>query len=79
MRHEQDGCGDGHVVANWKSRVAGAGNVKRARQTFCRGCFGRLPRGMQTDLYKRFGEGYEEAYRAAVKFLGFAPLPWEAK
>ncbi len=50
--------------------VCVCGRGKRPRETFCRGCYYSLPTRMRKDLYKRMGQGYEEARRAAVKCLG---------
>ena len=45
------------------------GKTKVARQTFCRWCYAILPREMQRALYARIGQGYEQAFAAAVDFL----------
>lgn len=45
------------------------GREKRARETFCRGCYYALPAPYRRALYSRIGEGYEEAYAAAVEVL----------
>ena len=45
------------------------GRVKVPRQTFCAECYRALPVAMQRALYRRFGQGYEEAYAAAVAYL----------
>ena len=37
--------------------------------SFCVECCFELPASMRRALYRRFGEGYEEAYAAAVKRL----------
>lgn len=42
---------------------------KGSRKTFCYECYRKLPKTLQNDLYKSFGEGYEEAYREAIKVL----------
>jgi hypothetical protein len=42
---------------------------KKKRMSFCPTCYGRLPREMKNALYRRAGQGYEEAYDAAVKHL----------
>lgn len=49
--------------------VCRCGNRKRPGHTFCKSCFFSLPKRMQTALYKRMGEGYEEAYAAAAAWL----------
>lgn len=43
--------------------------TKKARQTFCRSCYYKLPISKRQDLYKRVGEGYEEAYEALRAML----------
>jgi hypothetical protein len=45
------------------------GKVKRARQSFCRGCYSRLPPEFQKALYQRLEDGYVEAYENALHFL----------
>ena len=43
--------------------------TKRAKYSFCYGCYKALPADMQKDLYKRLHMGYEQAVDAAVKYL----------
>lgn len=45
------------------------GDCKTSGHTFCRRCYHRLPRALQLRLYRRMGEGYEEAYAAAREHL----------
>ena len=45
------------------------GESKQKRNSFCVGCYHKLPDEMKADLWKWIGKGYEEAYEAAVKFL----------
>ena len=45
------------------------GKSKRPHETFCRSCYWSLGNLQRKDLYKRMGEGYEEAYAAAAAFL----------
>ena len=45
------------------------GSVKKTRPTFCAACYRRLPRGERQALYRRIGEGYEEAYVQAIARL----------
>jgi len=45
------------------------GKSKRSGYSFWFSCYWKLPMHMQRDLYKLIGEGYEEAYEAAVEFL----------
>lgn len=45
---------------------------KHSGCSFCRQCYNRLPPPMRKDLYKTFGrngEGYENSFFAARKFL----------
>jgi len=51
------------------TKCAGCGGTKRPRMSHCAGCYHSLPRKMQTELYRRFGEGYEAAYTASVEWL----------
>jgi len=58
------------VLADFMGVVCAAcGGPKRQRMSHCAGCYRRLPRQMQMDLYKRFGKGYEEAFAAATAWL----------
>jgi hypothetical protein len=45
------------------------GCTKRSGMSHCSLCYGRLPKPMQTALYKRFGEGYEEAFATSCAWL----------
>jgi len=42
---------------------------KQSGKAFCFRCFKALPGDMQRALYKRVGQGFEEAYEEAVKWL----------
>lgn len=46
------------------------GKKKIAKQTFCYACYTKLPAHMRLALYRRIGEGYEDAYQSAVGMLG---------
>ena len=48
---------------------AACGKQKTRRHSFCRRCYARLSIDMQTALYRRFGVGYEEAFRAGLAWL----------
>jgi len=43
---------------------------KKPHQTLCGGCYRLIPRAAQQALYNRVGEGYEEAFEAAMTHLG---------
>jgi hypothetical protein len=45
------------------------GRAKAPHQTFCRRCYFSLPKQLQRNLYRRVGEGYEEAYTEAAEML----------
>jgi len=45
------------------------GRPKRKRRSFCYKCYSSLPHHMQRDLYQLIGQGYEEAYDEAVRWL----------
>lgn len=57
------------LVRELAGAVCRCGRVKRHRQTFCTRCFQALPPALKRALYCRIGEGYEEAYDAAVAAL----------
>lgn len=58
------------LIIELHGTVCRCGKVKRAGETFCRPCYVSLPIGTRHSLYSRVGQGYEEAYRAAVALLG---------
>lgn len=45
------------------------GSIKRSGETFCKKCYFTLTRDLRSQLYKLMGDGYEESYQEAVKFL----------
>jgi predicted amidophosphoribosyltransferase len=45
------------------------GRRKGDGKTLCGGCYAPLTPAVKRDLYKRFGEGYEEAVQAAWAIL----------
>jgi hypothetical protein len=50
------------------------GVVSKARQTsFCGACWLALPNELQSTLAANFGDGYEEAFEAACRFLAKHP------
>ena len=42
---------------------------KETRNAFCMKCYRRLPKPLQSALWRRFGFGFEEAYAAARNYL----------
>lgn len=58
------------ILESLGSTVCGAcGGVKREKMSHCTSCYYALPQFMRKALYKRFGEGYEEAYEDSLKYL----------
>ena len=53
----------------FKSEECFCGKTKKARFSFCYGCYMSLPNEMQRALWRPFGRGYEEAYEEAVQWL----------
>lgn len=47
------------------------GAFKGPHRSFCHDCFKHLPYHLQGGLYKRFGQGYEQAFEAALEYLGY--------
>lgn len=45
------------------------GHSKKSGHSFCYRCYKSLPPQMQRDMYQRMGDGYEEAYDEAIKWL----------
>ena len=46
-----------------------AGDKTRG-QTMCHRCWGELPAAFRTPLYRRVGQGYEDAFRRALLGMG---------
>lgn len=51
------------------TECSGCGGAKNPKMSHCSRCYYKLPKTMQKDLYKRFGEGYEEAFAASRAYL----------
>lgn len=47
----------------------GCGGRKQSKMSHCRRCYYLLPRVMRNALYRRFGDGYEEAYEESLAYL----------
>lgn len=43
--------------------------AKNGRMSHCRSCYYKLPTKMRMALYKKFGDGYEEAYIESCDYL----------
>ena len=65
--------GDGFFYAReLKSNECACGEEKGKNKSFCFSCFKKLPDGIAQDLYLKIGEGYEQAYDAALQHLSEA-------
>lgn len=58
-----------HCVDRLQSTTCDCGRPKQRKMSFCRVCFWSLPQDMRRALYRKIGEGYEAAYRAACSHL----------
>ena len=56
-------------ISELKSEECQCGEWKRSGMSFCYKCYVSLPRLVQKALYTSFGQGYEEAYDEAIKYL----------
>ncbi len=61
------------ILGDLGSTRCRCGSVKKARRSVCVSCWRLLTESEQRALYKRFGNGYEAAYEAVLKSLGFHP------
>lgn len=57
------------IIAELQGTVCRCGRHKRSGETFCSRCYFRLPPPLRSPLYRRVGDGYDEAYSAAVAYL----------
>jgi hypothetical protein len=57
------------LVRELLGQTCQCGKKKQPRNTFCRSCYYALSPQLRRDLYNRIGEGYEEAYDAAIRVL----------
>jgi hypothetical protein len=57
------------ILAVLKGTLCWCRSAKQVMRSHCRRCYFALPPAMRQALYSPFGNGYEEAYEASVKFL----------
>jgi hypothetical protein len=57
------------LIADLLGTTCRCGATKAHGHTFCGPCYYGLPLSLRRDLYKRIGEGYEEAYERACGVL----------
>lgn len=51
------------------SKQCHCGNPKDSGRSHCRTCYFHLPPQLRKSLYRRVGEGYEEAYTESLEVL----------
>lgn len=70
LRKEDDRRGgNNHYLRDLMSNECLCGKTKKKGHSFCYEDFKALPQDLKNDLYSRMGDGYEQAYDAAVKWL----------
>lgn len=57
------------LLEELKGEECQCGKYKKSGNSFCYGCYSSLPNNLQRSLYRRFGNGYEEAYEEAIEHL----------
>lgn len=57
------------ILQAFRSDKCICGAKKKPQMSHCRKCYYRLPFDLRQSLYKRFGQGYEEAYQASIQHL----------
>lgn len=63
------------IFKQYVSRTcAGCDKAKRTHQAFCSFCYRELPAALRKCLWKRFGEGFEEAYQACLSWFRLHPI-----
>lgn len=60
------------ILESFEGKTCVCGKYKQSRMSHCRSCYFKLPPEMRKALYKRFYEGYQEAFNRSLEFLGFA-------
>jgi hypothetical protein len=53
------------------------GGWKVSYSAFCRACYRQLPRALRTSLWKKFSEGFPEAYQASLSWFREHPFQGE--
>lgn len=64
-----DGLGNAQMLDILKGKECWCGEWKKPMMSHCRRCYFALPPEMRQALYRRFGQGYEEAFRASLRAL----------
>lgn len=69
MSSTSDGASSHGLVKELVGAVCRCGAPKNGAHTFCGKCYFALPLNRRQALYQSIGEGYEEAYAAALAVL----------
>lgn len=65
------------LVQSLRSNTCPAcGATKQASNSFCRSCYFELDAGSRRALYRKVGEGYEQAMAGALNELGVLKPHW---
>jgi hypothetical protein len=60
----------GEILESFKGQICAAcGGKKGPRMSHCTPCYHSLPPEQRQALYRRFGDGYEEAFLASLEYL----------
>jgi hypothetical protein len=66
---EQDVTPSNFYYKELRSDGCFCGKEKKPGFSFCYPCYSELPEELRSNLWLKMGEGYEEAYDEAMKFL----------
>lgn len=58
-----------YYLKELRSTECQCGQEKTEGRSFCYGCWKKLPEELRKPLYKRIGDGYEQAYERACQCL----------
>jgi hypothetical protein len=59
----------GELIAELRGSTCPCGEAKEPWHTFCRRCYYKLSPAQRKALYKKIGDGYEDAYADAMLTL----------
>lgn len=58
------------IYADFSGRICRAcHSIKRRHVAFCESCYRKLPALLRSSLWKRFGEGFEQAYSGCLSWF----------
>jgi hypothetical protein len=65
----------------WKAFMsktcAGCGGTKKPRQAFCNYCYRELPLALRSSLWKKFNDGFDQAYMGCLSWFRTHPFQGE--